>query len=79
MNNVIILTGNIIRFVGIRFFGRDNLCNICKLNDINFKDDIIRLCKLYEINYNRIYRLSHDDISKPDFMGIDNRWNPYAY
>ena len=46
---------------------------------MDFKDDIIRLCKLYEVNYNRIYRLSHDGISKPDFMGIDNRWNPYAY
>ena len=60
-------------------FGRDNLRNIRKLNDMDFKDDIIHLCKLYEVNYNRIYRLSHDDISLPDFMGIDNRWNPYAY
>lgn len=60
-------------------FGRDNWCNIRRLNDMDFKDDIIRLCKLYEVNYNRIYRLSHDGISKPDFMGIDNRWNPYAY
>ncbi len=60
-------------------FGRDNWCNIRRLNDMDFKDDIIRLRKLYEVNYNRIYRLSHYGISKPDLMGIDNRWNPYAY
>lgn len=59
-------------------FGRDNWCNIRRLNDIEFNQDIMRLCKEYEVNYNALYRLSHYGISLPDFVGIDKQWNPYA-
>lgn len=59
-------------------FGRDNWRNIRRLNDIDFNQDVIQLCKEYEVNYNALYRLSHYDISLPEFVGIDKQWNPYA-